>query len=64
MGKVPPHGLHVSLKVKVGEFLGNEVGLGGRLKGKGGGKASREPEWGLGSGTKEQVARQTQWKLS
>lgn len=47
-GKFPPAGIHVSLTVEVKEFLGGGMGLEGRLRRKGGGKASREQEVGTG----------------
>lgn len=46
MGTFPPGGLRVSLKVRVGDPLGSGVWLGGKLRGKGGGKASVEQEVG------------------
>lgn len=46
VGTFPPGGLRVSLKVRVGDPLGSGVWLGGKLRGKGGGKASVEQEVG------------------
>lgn len=47
-GEFPAAGLHISLEVVVRESLGGGVGLEGRLRGKGYGKASREQEVGTG----------------